>query len=433
MNVLSHFFEMSRPDAERAINIYRTFAKQTDQVVQFLGTARTYEFATKLEVPKVKHAPTGLATSLQDYLDDKDFEVNRRQYLAQQEAKKTGRPFDSKAKATSSSQPKPAEAPKSASQPVPASQPAKGPAPDLIDFFDSIEQNQQPMVQNNAQFQHPQQNGFGTQPFQQIAPQQYQQQTGFAAGQSSTNPFVHQQQSLPQQITQQQQQPPQQLQPQFTGAGFGGYGPQPQQSFVGEQLFTSEPQQQFVSSPVESQSQPQAFGQIQPQSTNPFRQSTMPTGAGSIGAGSVGTLSSISENQPQRQSTNPFARNTPQQTGGPQMPQQDQQTQQFSPQQQSPAPLQPMMTGTNPFARNITPQQQQSPPPAAMLQPNPTGSTNPFRQSAFVNQQTGQGWQSAPQQATLGGMNTGNIDTMPIFPRPGQSQPQQQQQQSPWG
>jgi len=50
--------------------------------------------------------------------------------------------------------------------------------------------------------------------------------------------------------------------------------------------------------------------------------------------------------------------------------------------------------------------------------PNPTGSTNPFRQSAFVNQQTGQGWQAS--QGTMGGLE--QLETIPVFPRPGQPQ-----------
>ncbi|KAI7640073.1 hypothetical protein KC318_g22309 [Hortaea werneckii] len=150
----------------------------------------------------------------------------------------------------------------------------------------------------------------------------------------------------------------------------------------------------------------------------------------------------------QRQSTNPFAQRASQQ----------------------PQPMQPQPTGTNPFSRNITPisedhqttsppQQQQpssQPPSLSPLQMQPTGSTNPFRQSTFVNQQTGMGWQNAGPQATIGGW--GDIGTVEVFPRPGggggggmggmgmngmsmggqQGQPGQQQaqgqwQQSPWG
>ena len=85
-------------------------------------------------------------------------------------------------------------------------------------------------------------------------------------------------------------------------------------------------------------------------------------------------------------------------------------------------PLQAQATGTNPFARPTT-----ATNTAAPLQVQATG-TNPFRQSMFVNQQTGQGWQNAPQ-ATMGGLE--QLETISVFPRPGQ--PQAQQQQSPWG
>lgn len=415
MSVLNHYFEMSKPDAERAIKIYKRFCKQTDDVVQYLSVARQYESATRLQIPKVKHAPTGLAKSLQEYLDDKDFEVNRRQYLAQQEAKRTGRPVEKIV------QPKPQPSASSAApiakaaEPTPAAQPAKGPPPDLIDFFESIEQNQQPMAQN-GQFQQ-QATGYGQPPPQQYGFQQPQQtgMNGFQQG--GTNPFLQmqQQQQPPPQMPQQTQHP-QPLNTQFTGAGFGGYGPQPQPQFQGAGAFGQE-QQQTYASPVQMQS-PQ-----QPQQTNPFRQSMMPTGAQSMSFDNTGGQGL------QRQGTNPFARNngTPPVTQSP-FAQQPQQGFPPQPQLQPPQPIQPQQTGTNPFARNITPSQQ--PMPNA-LQVQPTGSTNPFRQSAFVNQQTGAGWQHGPQ-ATMGGLE--NLETIPVFPRPGQATGQQQQQQSsPWG
>lgn len=52
--------------------------------------------------------------------------------------------------------------------------------------------------------------------------------------------------------------------------------------------------------------------------------------------------------------------------------------------------------------------------------PQPTGNTNPFRQSAFVNTQTGQGWQNN-QQPIGGGLDA--LETVPVFPRPAQQQP----------
>ncbi|KAK4507012.1 hypothetical protein PRZ48_000746 [Zasmidium cellare] len=430
MNVLSHYFEMSRPDAERAIRIYKTFCKQTDQVVQYLSIARQYEYATRLEIPKLKHAPTSLAASLQEYLDDTDFEVNRRQYLAEQDARKGGKPF------SKPSQPASQPAPTKMATPFdekPESKPPqiKGPAPDLIDFFASIEQNQatmqtNPFLQQQQQrpqppptFQQPQQTAVYQQTFQP------QPTNGFGNG-VSTNPYEQQQQQF------QQQTQPQPLQTQFTGAGFGGYGPQPtqQQAFPTGNAFA----QEQVASPAQVQSP----AQMQPQSTNPFRQSMMATGTG---GGFAGFAQQQQQQQPpQRQGSNPFSRSAiasiPEDGPAPALQQQQQQT--TSPFSSQPnyqtQPLQSQVTGTNPFARNQPSQPQSATTPVSppnALQMQPTGSTNPFRQSMFVNQQTGQGWQNS-QQATMGGLE--HLETLPVFPRPGgQVTGQPQQNQSPWG
>jgi hypothetical protein len=456
MNVLGHYFEMSRTDAERAIKIYKTFCKQTDLVVQFLGVARQFEHATRLEIPKIKHAPTSLAASLQEYLDDKEFDVNRRQYLAEQDAKKSGKPF-SKPAAQPKTQPAANKPVQNAPTLAAPTQQSKGPAPDLIDFFDSIEQKQQPMAQPVQQYQQPQQQAYVTsqqtsfgapqlgfpqgfqQPMQGLQQQPTangfmestnpfgQQQpatTGFMGNDPSTNPFG---QPQPQQA--QVQPPPAQLQPvqtNYTGAGFGGYGPQPtQQAFATGGAFPQDTQQAFGGTTV------QAPAQLQPQQTNPFRQSAMPTGAQGVQS-NIDSTASL-----QRQNTNPFAKHTqPQMSAFQQQPSIPENgmlqpypqstspfAQQQQPQQTGLQPLQAQATGTNPFAR---------PQPAANattspLQVQATG-TNPFRQSMFVNQQTGQGWQNAPQ-ATIGGLE--QMETVSVFPRPGQ--PQQQQSQSPWG
>lgn len=462
INVLEHYFEMSKYDAERALTIYKTFTKQTNLVVEFLSTARQYENATRLEIPKLKHAPTSLTSSLEEYLKDPDFEINRRQYLAQQDAKKGKKSISnggsehldgfSKLSLNKGGASKAFPEPKPAPQPAPARPEAKGPAPDLIDFFDSIEQNQQPMASAPQQQMPNFQNGPQYQQ-QQVAPQQtgisYPQQNFFAQdGQQpqpqnggnfgSANPFGQPQAQQP-------------LQQNFSGAGFGGYNQQP---FTQQQdLFSSvpqnntsqfsHPQQQLNTGepsfgpPQRSFTTPQSFA---PQQTgsNPFRQSMMPqpTGASNPSFQSTPPVASPL----QHQSTNPFARNISNQPTGQMQnspfasqplaqaspfasaPPQLQQNTPFTPppvsqtqQQPSPNnPVTPHRTGTNPFARTT------SPPAASPLVPNQTG-TNPFRQSVFTNQQTGQGWQAG--QGTMGGFE--RLDTVPIFPRPGQ--PQQQQ------
>ena len=402
---------MSKPDAERSLSIYKQFSRLTERVVKFLSMARTYEAATRIEIPRIKHAPTSLTASLEEYLNDTDFENNRKQYLASQDAKRSGKaaPATQKSNASSTKPSFPDTTP--IQNPALAQSGAKGPSPDLIDFFESIEQNQQPMAQSATQFQ---QQTF--QPQLTHLPQQ-QQQAGLVGLQQQptmqqmfiqhpTNPFSQ----FPQQSV---AQIPQQMQTQSTGVGFGGYTveAQAQTGFARADDFQSNG----------NQGKPQQSQQVSVQPTNPFRQSMMPqptghgqntfqsppsqipqiaqpTGTNPFAHPSQSQPIQIGVEQPQQQNLSPFAQ--------PQVPQQ-------------PQSLQQQRTGTNPFARS-SPASTISPPNA--LTPQATGSTNPFRHSAFVNQQTGVGWQS--QQGTMGGLE--NLETKPIFPRPGQ--PQQQSQ-----
>lgn len=455
-----HYFEMSKYDAERALAIYKTFTKQTNLVVEFLSTARQYENATRLEIPKLKHAPTSLTSSLEEYLKDPDFEINRRQYLAQQDAKKGKKSTSngasehvdgfSKLSLNRGGASKAFPEPKPTSQPAPGNPEIKGPAPDLIDFFDSIEQNQQPMVsapqqpmpnfQTGPQYQQPhvapQQTGISTpqQNFFAQNGQQPQPQNGGNFG--GANPFG-------------QPQAQQSVQQNFNGASFGAYSQHP---FTQQQdLFSgappnnnsqfSPPQQQFSTGetssgpPQRSFTTPQSFAPQQTGSSNPFRLSMMPqaTGASNPSYQNTPPIASPLQNQ----STNPFARNISNQPTGqmqnspfpfqppaqgspfasppPQLQQNTPFTLQPAPHAQQQAsssnPVTPHRTGTNPFARTT------SPPAVSPLVPSQTG-TNPFRQSVSANQQTGQGWQAG--QGTMGGFE--QLGTVPIFPRPGQPQ-----------
>jgi hypothetical protein len=425
-----HYFELSKPDATRALQVYRIFVKQTEAVVQYLSLARSHEHSTRLEIPKIKHAPTSLAASLEEYLNDKDFEINRRQYLAEKEAKKNGGKVTNGGSRPQES--KPAAQPTSANQQAPTLPKPNSSAP-LIDLFASIEDNQQTMAtQPMMQQQYPQQTGFQQQGFQ------VPQQTGFVQQQQpfsptngqGTNPFQMQQQPQAPQM----QMPPQPIQTQFTGAGFGGYTPQP---FSPQNTLAPIPQngmpdfsqQQQMQQPMQI---PTIAEPLQPQqtSTNPFRQSMLPSPTGfaepkllSNPTGATGL---------NRSATNPFAKQSPgfppsqSPTNPSPFAQPNTQASPFAQMQQPPQlqpmqPMQPMATGTNPFARQPSPQNATSPPGGLTV--HATGSTNPFRQSAFVNQQTGQGWQSNGQ-GTLGGMDLNQVPTTNVFPRPGQQQSQ---------
>ncbi|KAK4998203.1 hypothetical protein LTR60_007685, partial [Cryomyces antarcticus] len=224
INVLEHYFEISKPDAERALRIYKVFAKQTDQVVSYLQLARSYEQVTRIQIPKLKHAPTSLATKLEDYLNSDDFEANRRYYVTQQEARKGNKAKFGTNRSSGGSRSAPSKpaadhsfpSPK-VDQAAPAKQETRGPAPDLIDFFDSIEQDQRPMAETSQAYQQPSQ--FGQQaaflPQQNAFPPQttsFQTQQQFnPAVNQSTNPFGKPQQHH-------HHQPPQQA---SNGAEFG--------------------------------------------------------------------------------------------------------------------------------------------------------------------------------------------------------------------
>ncbi|RCI12017.1 hypothetical protein L249_0670 [Ophiocordyceps polyrhachis-furcata BCC 54312] len=375
INILGHFFEMSKPDAERAMDIYRTFTKQTDAVVQYLSVARLHEHHTRVEVPKLKHAPVNLGRQLEEYLKDADFEIHRRQYIAEQEAKKKGTRVATTKTVKAADFPDPPSSFAIARKP----QANKGPDPDLIDFFGSIEQNQTPMQTD------PQQQLFNAAPFQ---PQQQTgmpfvsngfapQPTGFAA-----NDGFMQQPAL--------------AQANYTGVGFGGLTtPQPQGFQPG--ALGSIPQDSVANFTNQSPA-----GMQTGMGTNPFRQSMLMAQQ----TGMQQRPSSQPTLSPNRQSTNPFARSPP--PGS-------------SPfQSQPPAPLQPTLTGTNPFARtSLQPQAHQQ----DMLMPQATGLTNPFRQSSFTNQATGMGWQQ--NQTPIGG-GFDQLPTIPVFPRPAQQTPWQQ-------
>ena len=420
-------------------------------MVRHLSIARQYQYATRLEIPKIKHAPTSLAASLEDYLNDADFEVNRRQYLAKQGAKSyskltkgTGKTVNKVSQAAS----KPSVATTSTpSEPKkPQKQEEKGPAPDLIDFFESIEQNQQTMAQPQYVTQMQPQGQLSQIPSN--LPMQNTgavpqvsgyQQPAFISTFNASNPFYqHQLQSI---------------QPSLTGTGFGGAASQSfmfsaGQSNVGT-TFQGNSSVNLHNSAHQIPMQNSTTQQVLPQTTNPFRQSMMPN------ALNVSSLSNNSSNQ--RQSTNPFTR---QDTSLPQISTLSAPTFQpnnaipfqstaassimtspYSSQSQAQnQPINPTLTGSNPFARSAPrtdigavtsniisghqqqqQQQQQQPGPqtSSLLIPNPTGSTNPFRKSVMMNSQNpSQGWQSAAQ-GTMGGFE--QLDTIPVFPRPGQS------------
>ncbi|KAK9479375.1 ANTH domain-containing protein [Lipomyces japonicus] len=330
INVLEHYFEMSRFDAERALGIYKSFVDEMDGVVEYLQIARKLESATKLLVPNIKHAPTSLTQALEDYLNDPDFDVNRRQFLAQKEAKFAANRIEVGHPTTTVSNVQQVhnqngnaagtvtatgfatlEQQQQYLAQVDALGSRKSPEQTLTDFFNSIDkeepmfpsqqqqqQQQFPQVQNSNVFFQQQQQQLGQLPSDQSQQQQFLPQNTYAY-----------QNVIGQQIPQQQQQ--QVLSQDFTGAGFGGYTSQQHHQLVGvfQQSRQGLPQQQQqqpqfsqlggwnnTNGDNQSQAQPQSLFSITSQqqqqqqqqplttqftgtiTTNPFRQSAVFTG-----------------------------------------------------------------------------------------------------------------------------------------------------------
>ena len=52
---LEHYFEMSYVDAEQALVIYRSFCKQAEYAVEFLGVAKKLQNILNVPIPSLKH------------------------------------------------------------------------------------------------------------------------------------------------------------------------------------------------------------------------------------------------------------------------------------------------------------------------------------------------------------------------------------------
>ena len=73
INMLEHYFEMSKSDAERSLELYRRFCFQTENVVAFLNSAKRHSHQLRSSIPHLKHAPLSLANALEEYLHETDF------------------------------------------------------------------------------------------------------------------------------------------------------------------------------------------------------------------------------------------------------------------------------------------------------------------------------------------------------------------------
>lgn len=268
INILEHYFEMSKYDAERALKIYKKFVDQTKYVIDYLRVAKHLEYATKLHVPTIKHAPTALTSSLEEYLDDPNFEVNRRQYLAEKSDKNgVAKP---QAPQQSTNQPTQSFAAYQPTQSYAAAQPTQPSVPSQADGT-----RPESLIVQQATF-NPWGGAFAfvQQPVQQQV-QPVQQPV-----QQQVQPVQQQVQQFPvQQAQPVQQAPTQQVHPAFTGAGFGGYGAQAQQQ-TGSNPFMQQQNGATTTQAFNYQLPPQQQSQITGLSrtnTNPFARASSST------------------------------------------------------------------------------------------------------------------------------------------------------------
>ncbi|CAO3663856.1 hypothetical protein G6F70_007978 [Rhizopus microsporus] len=72
INILEHYFEMTKSDALTSIELYKTFSAETQSVTEFFNAARPYEGALEMKLPPLNHAPTTLIDALKDYVEELD-------------------------------------------------------------------------------------------------------------------------------------------------------------------------------------------------------------------------------------------------------------------------------------------------------------------------------------------------------------------------
>ena len=384
INILEHYFETSKVDAERALRIYKKFVDQTKYVIDYLRVAKHLEYATKLHVPTIKHAPTALTSSLEEYLDDPNFEVNRRQYLAgkQTEEKETTDGFPVQKLQRQQNVPRQdVQSPQVQSPPYQTQQQPQAQQQVQQQVASPGLQRTNSLIVQQSTF-----NPWGSN----LQPQQVQMlpQGTLPSGSSFvTLPAISQGQAYQHNgIQQQSLQQQNGLTSTFTGAGFGGYGSQLQLQTTGGNPFLQNavtgPTQSFDNFASQQQQQQQQQQQLQQQQQQQLQQSMH---------------SGIS-----RADTNPFS------NSGSSMANQQ---------------LNSMNTGSNPFF-NTRFSQNSSTTPLSFANDKPqqvtstaTGS-NPFKVSEtttnlFNNVSNGPQPQLKPQP-TAGGLE--NLPTVPVFP-----------------
>ncbi|KAI1314396.1 hypothetical protein EDD11_002222 [Mortierella claussenii] len=112
INILQHYFEMTKDQARLGLAIYKTFAEQTTKSMDYFGVAKRMESVIHTTIPQLKHAPLSLVRTLEEYLNSPDFEEGQKS-------------ASSKSKEVSSSKPTPKPSATKSPVPISSSKPAQ--------------------------------------------------------------------------------------------------------------------------------------------------------------------------------------------------------------------------------------------------------------------------------------------------------------------
>lgn len=98
LRLLATFFEMEKPLAKKALEVYTDFTDQAKRTTAFFDIANRMALELGLKIPQFKHAPASLATALAEHLTGPNFEEQRLIYKERraQQATKLGKKSKSK-------------------------------------------------------------------------------------------------------------------------------------------------------------------------------------------------------------------------------------------------------------------------------------------------------------------------------------------------
>ncbi|CAO3620262.1 unnamed protein product [Cunninghamella blakesleeana] len=89
VNILEHYFTLSKADATLALEIYKRFCEQAQATTNYLDNARKLEHELFITIPQLNHAPLSLASALEEYLNDDNFEYKRQTIIQEKQLKRS--------------------------------------------------------------------------------------------------------------------------------------------------------------------------------------------------------------------------------------------------------------------------------------------------------------------------------------------------------